>query len=522
METLQLYDKKHLIQKQDLGLYKGDIAIAFPEMEGEPRLDWTGAPIDHEQFRLAVAFLKWTHDTYKIEGQARFWYNPETCQWRTVVLPQEKWSAGHTREVEEEVEAKEQIITELMADGFGEAGTIHHHSNMSAFQSGGDKTDELSRSGFHCTVGRMGCEVADFHGRATFKGINYEQENGMMDCGQWLPGLRTKRIPGGYLELDKDIARFWLDLKDLPEFPEEWKALVVDRPATTTYHSHGSYCGYAQNQGVNHANRSNVQSWRGRSYGRTVPEINKDLHAHDTPCYKSKTITVWLKDPTATFRVNIRLPKAQRDAINASTTGQQEMEMDMETVAPMLTVSELRKLNRMDATEFNAYLKELRKEGRVDDSSIRDDVEVTIADALAEYRDEYISDHVSALALEEMFGELQRISARLARMIELTSGNLTCVQAPDKEHFRDLTIVWINRLTELFHDMHPEQWEVLQNACKQTSQNAPAFYELLCQGIEAGQQYGVIEERYNDDGTVLPHERAPADVDSRKRFLPLK
>ena len=249
--SIQLYDKKYIVEHQDLGLYSGDINITPPPMAADPVLNWHGAPIDRNTFRMVLAFLKWTHDAHKCEGQARFWYNPETLEWRPVVLPQEKWGPSHTREVEEENDVKEAIITKLFADGFGEAATIHHHSSMGAFQSGGDKEDELSRSGFHVTVGHMSSDTADFHARATFKKINYEEEKGMMRCAEWLPGLRTKKtLKDNYTAIQSEIADFWLDLKNLPEFPAVWKTYVVEKPVTATY----SYPGV----GVVHARRSGI------------------------------------------------------------------------------------------------------------------------------------------------------------------------------------------------------------------------------------------------------------------------
>lgn len=526
--ALQVYDKKYLVEYQDLGLYKGHINQRPPELAGPARLEWTGAPIDYEEFRLAVAFLKWTHDTHKCEAQARFWYNPETHKWKTVVLPQENHGSAHTREVEEENETKEQIISQLMADGFGEAGTIHHHSNMSAFQSGPDKTDELSRSGFHVTIGNMSAKVADFHSRATFKGINYEHEEGMIETGQWIPGMRTKRVKGkGHIAFVPEIAEFWLSLEEdkLPEFPEVWKSYLIEikRTTTTTHNQWNnntgghSYCGYG-------THGYGTGRGTGGQRTRTITEVLKDLHKHDTPCYKSTNLTVWLKDPASKFRVNIRLPKAQRDAIEASTKAQgteeesEQLKLGLPNgPQPLLTVAELRKLNRMSPEEFNAYLKSLRDEGRVDDTQIRADVEEKMQDELAEFRDEFVSDYISELGLEEMFGELQRISSRIVRMIDLSSGNLKSHTCPKKSDFQDLMCVWIHRLCEMMYDMHPEQWEYLQEASKATNpDDFPSFYKMMCDGLEAGMNYGTIEEIYFVDGSVIPMMRSSVEMDNRK------
>jgi len=93
-----LYNKT-LIKKQNLGLYSGDIAIIPDKLNGTPKLHWAGSIIDIDQFRIALAFLKWTHDTHHVEGQIRLFYNEFTREWKAVALPQYIWSAGHTREV---------------------------------------------------------------------------------------------------------------------------------------------------------------------------------------------------------------------------------------------------------------------------------------------------------------------------------------------------------------------------------------------------------------------------------------
>lgn len=219
-----------LIEKQNLGLYSGDIPVVPTIMKDEPRLDWSGAPIDHEEFRKALAFLKWSHDTHHVEAQIRLYYNQWTCKWRTAVFPQYIISAGHTREVEDDNERKNKIIDALLADGFEEAGTGHHHSGMGAFQSGDDRLDELKRNGFHFTVGRMSDNIADFHCRATLKKVNYTADHDMINPHQWLPGL------GDFKNAMAEIKKFWLDLTpaSLPAFPEEWKELMIKRVEENT------------------------------------------------------------------------------------------------------------------------------------------------------------------------------------------------------------------------------------------------------------------------------------------------
>ncbi|MHC4620670.1 MAG: hypothetical protein ACYTEQ_23220 [Planctomycetota bacterium] len=280
--TLMMYNQQ-AVQHMDLGLYAGEIAVNVPKMPIKPRLRWKGAPIDRETFRIMLAFLKWTHDTHSVEGQGRFFYNDITARWRPVVLPQYIWSAGHTREVEDDSLEKEQVLAELSKDGFGEAGTIHHHSRMSAFASHGDQQDEIARHGFHVTVGHMSADIADFHARATFKKICYTMEDGMMNVADWLPGLRTRttktRLTGPFNPL---VNRFWLSLNDLPEFPEDWKALLVEKPKTIT-----SVASTTQT----------TKYGTTTTYGASAMTLNREKHRGEKPIWEDKLIRRYQDKP---------------------------------------------------------------------------------------------------------------------------------------------------------------------------------------------------------------------------------
>ena len=478
--------KNLLIEKQDLGLYSGDIQIVAPETK-TPKLAWGGTCIDRNTFRQALAFLKWTHDTHKVEGQARFFYNEDTGAWQTVVLPQYIWSSGHTREVEQDNEIKEKTLAKLSLAGFGEAGTIHHHSGMGAFQSGGDLDDELSRHGFHVTVGLMNSPVADFHARATFKGIHYEAENGMINISQWIPGLRSKRTPGSYIShpLEPEGAKFWLDLKELPTFPEEWKKHLVPRPVESTASQHGT------------SSRTH-QHWQSNTTKIESPSeaINRK-HRGEIPLFKDKRVTVWttVYNPRSRLKITNREPEESKKL--AKTTANSPVTDN----PPRLTVGELRELRGLSPDAFDRRIEELCENEQIDNSQVHIKLKETFAETLAEFRTEHFEEDITAIELKHEFAELQAFSSQFLRTLKIVADADKAQLS--QESIRDLTLSWMHLLTDKLMDLHPEEWDSVFSLAS-TQQNAEAFdfYELMCTGLSDGVDFGFFEDIYMLDGTM--------------------
>jgi hypothetical protein len=498
------------VQHMDLGLYAGDIAITLPPIAVKPRLEWRGAPIDRETFRIALAFLKWTHDEHKVEGQARFFYNQTSHKWRPVALPQYIWSAGHTREVEENNETKEKIISELLNAGFGEAGTIHHHSGMGAFQSSGDKTDELSRHGFHVTVGHMHGDIADFHARATFKKINYEMEDGMLNVAEWLPGLRTRTVNRKMLSFNPLINGFWLDLKNLPEFPEDWKKLLVERPevkTVTTYTSRG---------GV----RTSYTSTADRSYQL------KEAHKNDTPIYEDTLYVIWLRGPQTgltitkkaftnethtneTRRSQLAAPKKEHTTHSSVEPSKSE---EKEAVKPKTdwTAEELKNIHMMTNEQFDDYLAGLKSAGLLASSDSVMSVRDMVVTALVDMRDRQIPDELDAEDLEELCSDIQRLSSWLIRKVALMSRNMIGTTLPPERDVQELLCQWMADFARMCADMTKEEWEASVDACTIVdTKDSFDFYELMCVGLDEAAALGHVDDIYNNDGTVVSSARFP-------------
>jgi hypothetical protein len=120
-----------------------------------------------------------------------------------------------------------------VAEGYDQIGTIHHHCGTSAFQSGTDHKDEVSQNqeGIHITFGYMQKDYADFHARVVFRKLMYPEAGKNFQLEDW------------FEEVDNEL----LNMEGLPEFPEEWKSRLVEKPRTT-YTTHGK--GYGGNRGA--------------------------------------------------------------------------------------------------------------------------------------------------------------------------------------------------------------------------------------------------------------------------------
>lgn len=199
--------KNVLVKQQDLGVYTGDIAVHVPELERKPHLHFHGTPMPLELWRKCLAFMKWSYDTHKAEAQLRFFYNERTGEWKAAVMPQQL--QGMTTLELTYHEDRAAILEEVGVE-FHPIGSLHHHCGMPAFQSRTDYEDELKQNGLHITVGTLQANIADFHARLSFRKVMYKK----VRLSQWF-----ERVGWEYLYL-----------RDLPEFPEEWKTRLIEPP----------------------------------------------------------------------------------------------------------------------------------------------------------------------------------------------------------------------------------------------------------------------------------------------------
>jgi hypothetical protein len=512
-----------IISHQDLGLYSGDIPVNLPVHEGAAFLNWNGAPIDRDTFRIALAFLKWTYDEHKVEGQARFFYNEEKGLWRPVVLPQYIWSAGHTREIEEDSPTKEATLKKLAMDGFQEAGTIHHHSLGGAFASGGDKGDEATRSGFHVTVGHMTSSFADIHCRATFRGMEYTQGTGL-NTMHWLPGIRPPQIRGRSCAINHEIRDYWLDLEDLPEFPVAWKECMVEREVTgTTYYQTRGYRQTASATGPTNGVATKYES---------ASERADRIHKGHPPIAKNASITLWRAGPnlvkeacwTLTLRDGKLAPKkivTMHDTEKGATTPAKQLPVSTTEGAPLFTADELLALREMTDEEFNQTLLDLAQEKRIERPCYKARMAKQFETSLADLRVTCIGDDPLVADLEEIFQSLELLTRTTMRSFVLhipKQGAVDMGTMPSATETILFQAQWLQDLGRIIQGLaeDPEAFQAavtsfLTGACRSGAANA--FYGYMCDGLRDGINSGQIPDLYDLDGEVT----WPAQAASRHR-----
>ncbi len=206
-----------------------------------PAHRWHGKKIPLSLWRKVLAFLIWSYNDSKSETLVNLYYHP-THGWEALVLPQRGgtgMSVGLIRD-HEGVAVAERTLSGVW-DGVSpfdpaihnipweRRGTVHHHCSSSAFASGGDDHDELTKDGLHITMGNMDKEELSIDGRVTVKGI------------------KTEVAWEDWFEMDAEAARILppklhdqfmeLELKRAPAdraFPDWWKDNVIKQVVVAT------------------------------------------------------------------------------------------------------------------------------------------------------------------------------------------------------------------------------------------------------------------------------------------------
>jgi len=177
-----------VVQNQNLGLYEGPIPVMLDQITNEPMLHWHGAKITKYMWQTIISFLRWTYDSFHSESQLRLYYNETTNRWKAIVMPQYINTGLSSDEVANH--KSRELVTACVSpdNGWRPAGTVHHHCNIGAFQSGTDFSDEIDQNGLHITVGRLSQDSLDIHARATFRKVLYT-----VDLDEWVAPTEAER-----------------------------------------------------------------------------------------------------------------------------------------------------------------------------------------------------------------------------------------------------------------------------------------------------------------------------------------
>lgn len=220
-------DKDKLYQQVEAGPWQGLAPIKATE--GPIQHRWTGPKRTIEQHRQVLAFLEWSHQTHKSEALVYWLVNGE--RWQPFAPPQE--GRGMTVKVVEDHPDYRASFTRAGLEGGELMGTDHHHCSCSAFQSGTDSHDELSREGLHLTVGDLGKPSYSLHGRSSFRqlitGIDWSEwfavpeEYRHFPAGVQaviLPHLLTAAVPSCIP--GQDFPEWWAENYLTPYTPPAW------------------------------------------------------------------------------------------------------------------------------------------------------------------------------------------------------------------------------------------------------------------------------------------------------------
>jgi len=207
------------VTHQKLSLYEGWMPPFMLEID-KPTMQWHGDPIDTGVWNMIKAFFRWAYETHGSEAQARLYYNeqPEHVgpRWKAIVLPQYCRDQLATTEFEEH-EGREVAFAEVsQTDGWQAAGTIHHHCELDAFQSGKDKKDEHNSNGIHITLGCIDKPEWNIDTRITYKKLSYALEA----PEQLYAGDMVLKNPGRHMTFPKR----WREAieEPPPEKPSKW------------------------------------------------------------------------------------------------------------------------------------------------------------------------------------------------------------------------------------------------------------------------------------------------------------
>ena len=220
--------------KQANGLF--DCLMKHKVSETTATFDWKGPKITEEAWNQILSFFQWSFKQNRSESQVRLFVHPEHG-WLAWAFPQQGMGMT-TREVENDDSKKQRA--EIVPPGYLAFGTVHHHCDMSAFQSGTDERDEEGVDGLHITVGDIGKEKFSMDTRLYIKGNKFTPNMGaFFNIGaEHEPHLEWMATVGYKTDEARDhIARLMMCLPVSEDtlFPELWKSNYIIPPPPPPY-----------------------------------------------------------------------------------------------------------------------------------------------------------------------------------------------------------------------------------------------------------------------------------------------
>lgn len=217
--TVYCVQDNRLLVRTEHELYNGWAVAQNVSLVKEPLFRWKKAVFSYDMWAQCVSFLRWSQKTHKEEAMMTFFYNPKEDRWAVDVFPQRPM--GMTVKLLEEHPDYKAVRMQYGSD-WVQAGSIHHHCTMKAFQSGTDHEDEKDRDGVHITLGNMDQPIVDIHIRVVFDEVTYSS-----NLLHWIEMPNDIIVPKHVWKLDDKLtSALFLGIEDHP-FPEIWKTRII-------------------------------------------------------------------------------------------------------------------------------------------------------------------------------------------------------------------------------------------------------------------------------------------------------
>ena len=248
--------------EQDLSLYAGWMPPIMLDVK-DPSIKWKGASIPGDLWMQIKAFIQWSWEKHAQESQLRLYYNEDNNEWAAIVLPQYCHDPLNTKEFSTHKD-KETSYAPIQSESWTAIGTVHHHCELSAFQSSTDEANERKQDGIHITLGHIDKDTWNIHARIVYRGLTYKPQ----DLKQYLP------------EVNDENSSCLKAPATTVAFPKEWMDRICEPPPYSPMNVYGfnKQLTYSNNRSANYYKGfGNSQSRR--SYGGSV--WNEEFYACD-------------------------------------------------------------------------------------------------------------------------------------------------------------------------------------------------------------------------------------------------
>ena len=149
-------------------LYTGYKKLELPEGTATPQ--WKGAKVPFDLWVEMVQWCEVSFEKFKGETLCFLYYDLDNHAWSVLYPPQK--SMGMT--VEADLDDPRYADLRKQHGSSIQLGSLHHHCEISAFQSGTDSSDEDDRDGLHFTVGNLKDDKYSLHARFSIEGESHE------------------------------------------------------------------------------------------------------------------------------------------------------------------------------------------------------------------------------------------------------------------------------------------------------------------------------------------------------------